>query len=140
MPAPDSLPTNNIQPAVAIVVAIAVTLTTTMSRLPAFTLSAILLFLNACAIQSPTKPIQWQEDKIKHFTATTFISAAAASHEREFDRDCPAAGRSILFTMSIGAAKETYDKYIKKTFWDWEDMTWNLIGSTLGAAVAAHCY
>jgi len=96
--------------------------------------------LSACALQSPTKPIQWQEDKIKHFSATTAISAAAASHEREGDRDCQAAGRSILFTMSIGAGKETYDKYVKKTFWDWEDMTWNLIGSTVGASLGAHCY
>ena len=77
---------------------------------------------------------------MKHFTATTIISYATAQHEREQFRDCRAAGRGILFTMSIGAGKETFDKYIKKTHWDWEDMTWNLIGSTLGAGMGAHCY
>jgi len=111
-----------------------------MPRVPALMLFAICSSLNACAFQSLDKPINWQEDKIKHFTTTTLISGAAASYEKEGDRDCRAAGRAILFTMSIGAGKETYDKYVKKTHWDWEDMSWNLIGSTFGASLGARCY
>ena len=111
-----------------------------MSEIRIICLVLLCIGIDACALQSPAKPIQWQEDKIKHFTATSVISYSAATHEREEYRDCPAAGRSILFTMSIGAGKETYDVFIKKTFWDWEDMTWNLIGSTFGASLGAHCY
>jgi putative lipoprotein len=100
----------------------------------------ISLGLISCALQPPSKGIEWREDKIKHFTVTTLISAGAAREQRQEYRDCRAAGRIIVFTMSIGAGKETYDKYIKKTFWDWGDMTWNLIGSTFGAGLGAHCY
>lgn len=113
--------------------------------MPTFTLRHLILLLNcsvlpACAVQSWNKPIKWETDKMKHFAATTFISAAAAQQLKHYDRDCTAAGHSILFTMSIGATKETYDKYIRKTRFDWGDMTWNLVGSTVGATLGAHCY
>jgi len=98
------------------------------------------LCLSACALQSWDKPIEWQEDKIKHFSTTTIISGAAAHHQKEDYRDCDAAAQAVMFTMTIGAGKELHDKYIKKTLWDWNDMAWNLIGSTLGASLGAHCY
>lgn len=98
------------------------------------------LCLSSCAFQSLDKPIEWQADKIKHFSATTLISGALAHQQKDEYRDCDAAAQAIVITMSIGAGKETYDKYIKKTQWDWNDMGWNLIGSTLGASLGAHCY
>jgi uncharacterized protein YfiM (DUF2279 family) len=42
-------------------------------------------------------------------------------------------------TLAIGAAKESYDKHIKRTYYSPRDMVWNIIGSSVGAMIATGC-
>ena len=98
--------------------------------------------LSSCAHQPGAQGgWEWQSDKIQHFTISSLMAGTVARHQMSNDeRDCQAALVGITFSMSIGAGKEAYDKYIKKTYWDWADLGWDLAGSTLGGVVGGKCY
>ncbi|MFV2056935.1 MAG: hypothetical protein ACC707_10730 [Thiohalomonadales bacterium] len=105
----------------------------------------LLLFLLpsiiACAHQNDVKKYTIAPDKIKHFSVSLGISAASAAHyKHKNDADaCKSAAIGFGLSMSVGIGKETYDKFIKKTFWDWGDMAANLVGSTLGSLLGSGC-
>ena len=73
-------------------------------------------------------------DKLKHLAAGTAIAAGSTYAAREAGADIEDA-RAIGVTMviTVGAGKELYDRDVKKTFWSWQDMSWNLIGALLGS-------
>ena len=93
-----------------------------------------------CASQSTLRNEWLGADKVLHFGISTALAAAVTRHELNRGRsDCDA--RRIGFTVSIsaGALKELYDKKIKKTFWSFEDMGWDLLGATVGSVAASDC-
>jgi len=101
------------------------------------------LFLAGCA----TAPNNQQEDnwfgedKVAHFVLSGLAGAAIAKAAKEEGEDnCDAALIGIGITMSLGAAKESYDKRHKKTFYSSHDMFWNLAGSTLGSLAGSNCH
>lgn len=75
-------------------------------------------------------------DKLYHFTiagaigAGTTVSADCRGTSRA---DAPIIGTSVA--LGFGAGKELYDLKIKKTFWSWKDMLWDLIGGLAGSYV-----
>lgn len=87
------------------------------------------------------KEDQWvANDKYVHFLTSAAISAGIAKAARENDHEaCEAALIGFGITMSIGAAKESYDKRIKKTLYSYRDMVWNMAGSTVGSLLGSNC-
>ena len=82
------------------------------------------------------------DDKLSHLSYSVGISAASAAyfrHERK-EEPCRAATIGFGVSMSLGASKETYDKYIKKTHWDWGDIAWDFLGSSIGSLVGSGCH
>lgn len=77
-------------------------------------------------------------DKAYHCGAALALAAAAAAAAhggRTPDGEAAAVG--VGFALSFGAGKELYDARIKKTYWSWKDMAWDLIGACMGAALVA---
>lgn len=117
-------------------------LTCSLRSLTLLTPAFIFIALTGCA----TAPANHQEDnwfgedKYAHFVLSGLASAAIAKAAREDGRDnCDAAVIGFGVTLSLGAAKESYDKRYKKTLYSSHDMVWNLAGSTLGSLAGSNC-
>lgn len=100
------------------------------------------ILLGGCA----TPPVNHQEDnwfsrdKYAHFLISTAASAALAKNAKNNGHeDCDAALIGFSITLSIGAAKESYDKRIKKTLYSTHDIVWDAAGSLLGSMAASGC-
>lgn len=73
-------------------------------------------------------------DKLKHLAVGTALGAATtyAAHDAGASiGEARAVGVSMVVT--VGAAKEVYDRDVKKTVFSWQDMAWNLLGGVLGS-------
>lgn len=104
----------------------------------------ILLFvaLVGCATQNENhrKDDWFSDDKYKHFLLSTAISAAVANAAKSDDREnCEAALIGFSVTLTLGAAKESYDKRKKKTLYSDRDMVWNAAGSLAGSLLGSNC-
>lgn len=102
-----------------------------------------LLLLSACAAQPASRQDErwFSNDKYLHFLVSTAISASVAKAAKEDGReDCDAALIGFGFTISLGAAKESYDKRKRKTFYSYHDMVWNTAGSVTGSLLGSNCH
>jgi len=80
-------------------------------------------------------------DKYAHFLVSAAISSAVTQGAIENGQNkCDAARVGFTVTLTIGAGKELYDKYKKKTFYSYKDMTWDLLGSAVGSLGASNCH
>ena len=96
-----------------------------------------ILLSSGCLTLEQSADDWFGKDKLYHFAASSVISAAVTKNE--IDNDCSksrAVNNGIFVTMSLGAGKELRDKHVKKTFWSWKDMIWNLVGAYLGSEIA----
>lgn len=80
-------------------------------------------------------------DKAKHFGISTLTAAGVAgvaAHNGAADPEAMALG--FAFTMSLGVGKEWYDRDVRRRFWSWKDLAWDLagaaVGGTAGLAIA----
>jgi len=100
------------------------------------------VIISGCAVV-PAKQVEdnwWGEDKAAHFILSGVTSAVIAKAAKDDGQDnCDAALIGITVTLSLGAAKESYDKRYKKTLYSSRDMIWNLAGSTLGSLAGSNC-
>ena len=118
-----------------------------MKRLPTafikrISLSLLLCTLAGCATQDKNhlKDDWFADDKYKHFLLSTAISAAVANTAKDESRDnCEAALIGFSVTLTLGAAKESYDKRKKKTMYSERDMVWNAAGSVVGSLLGSNC-
>lgn len=107
-------------------------------------ISLVLLFyaLAGCATQDKNhlKDDWFSDDKYKHFLLSTVVSAAVANAAKDESRDnCEAALIGFSVTLTLGAAKESYDKRKKKTLYSERDMVWNAAGSLAGSLLGSNC-
>lgn len=109
-------------------------------------LGLLCCLLTACATPSMHHAIvnhndDWfGVDKLAHFGASAAIAASVTNYrESHGSSGCDAARTGFAITMTIGAGKELYDKNIKRTFWSWEDLTWDMMGGIVGSLAAADC-
>ncbi|WP_455206859.1 DUF2279 domain-containing protein [Kaarinaea lacus] len=105
-------------------------------------LSLSITTLSGCATQQKNqgKDDWFAKDKYTHFLLSTAISAAIAKAAKENGQDnCDAALIGFSVTLTLGAAKESYDKHIKETFYSYRDMVWDAAGSALGSLVGSNC-
>lgn len=102
----------------------------------------LLVAVSSCATQSAQHHNDdWYGiDKLAHFGASAAIAASVTNYkESHGNRGCSAARIGFGVSVGIGAAKELYDKNIKRTFWSWEDITWDIVGASVGSLVASNC-
>lgn len=83
-----------------------------------------------------TDSVSPEKDKIWHFlvcmaiTLITFIAGGTF----------PYAILGLIVALVIGYAKEFFDKYAKKTKFDWKDIAWDTFGAFTGLLVSAIMY
>lgn len=108
---------------------------------PQSLVSIVLLtsLLTACANLPETgQQDRWfGADKAKHFAVSTALGAAFV--DSSSDRDCNRVALSISAVMLIGTGKEFYDQEVKRTYFSYKDMLWNLLGSSIGAMSVSDC-
>ena len=92
------------------------------------------LFLLGCATVNHPDDNWFARDKAYHFAAASAIGAGATFMAGSEDA-APVIGVGVA--MSFGAGKELYDREVKKTYWSWKDLAWDLAGAVAGAAAAA---
>jgi len=99
-------------------------------------LSLILIFFSSsCAtLNNKTEDKWFARDKAYHFAAGYIIGSGSALIGRNNGMDRPSTlATGIGTTIALGSGKEYYDRNIKKTYWSWKDITWNLFGALAGS-------
>ena len=111
----------------------------TVGRLRAVACLAVLTLATGCALPGGRSSDPWfGRDKLYHFAGSAAISASTAAAARHNGADDAEAGMiAIGVTLSVGSAKEHYDRTVKKTYWSWKDMVWNTLGAIVGSAAVA---
>ncbi|MGO2306310.1 MAG: YfiM family lipoprotein [Providencia sp.] len=73
------------------------------------------------------------KDKAQHFAFSTAMAAAGNAYaDRQNMSHRDAAQFGILFSLSLGAAKEFYDSRPEGTGWSWHDFAYDVAGSIAG--------
>jgi uncharacterized protein YfiM (DUF2279 family) len=105
----------------------------TINQLKLNSMKATIIIL--FAVVSNIANAQIRKDKTLHFGAgilvggiTAFVSERAGISDNKFETLFLSASSSTI--VAIG--KETYDRYVKKTFVDERDILWTAIGGLIG--------
>lgn len=99
----------------------------------------LLLLISACSAPARKDDHWMAKDKLYHFSASAVIGASSAAvfiNNRSDDEGAFWLGMSAV--TSVGAGKEVYDLKVKRTYWSWKDMLWDMIGGTLGCYAVYH--
>ena len=97
----------------------------------------LVAFFSGCAGKNCRTDPWFSADKIYHFCGGAVIgggTTAIAEHNGWSEGD--ARGLALGITLSLGAAKETYDLTVKKTCWSWKDLIWTTAGALAGNLIA----
>jgi len=100
----------------------------------------LIIHLTGCATyQEPvsTRNDEWfGKDKLKHFSATFLIGAAAYSTARLGDTSKDNASIiGFLLSSTCGIAKEINDE-VRRDEWSYKDMIWDIIGGAAGVSLS----
>ncbi len=90
----------------------------------------ILFFVSALSAKS-----DWiTKDKFMHFGASAFITYWNYGVSKDIINNSHKNSLyiSVSFTTFLGATKETNDKLIKKTSWNWKDFIYDVAGISFG--------
>jgi putative lipoprotein len=91
------------------------------------------LFLFGCATVNHPDDHWFARDKAYHFAVASAIGAGATLAAGDEDA-APFIGVGVA--LSFGAGKELYDRDVKKTYWSWKDLAWDLAGALTGSLLA----
>jgi putative lipoprotein len=114
-----------------------------INKLSMLVVLIIIFSLSGCAsVNSKKNKDEWfAPDKAEHFVVSAAIGAGTAMMLKNKGRDdCRAAAGGVSMSVVLGAGKEYHDKYIRKKYWSWKDMFWNLVGGVVGSLVATDCH
>lgn len=75
-------------------------------------------------------------DKAEHFISSAAL-ALAGSAVADRQGASPAGSRNVglLFSISLGAAKEAFDSRAAGSGWSWKDFAWDVAGAASGYSV-----
>lgn len=97
-------------------------------------IAVLLLSTSGCSTLFRADDPWFGKDKAYHFVAGGFIGAGTTlvvkNNGMHLDT-APCIG--ISASVAIGGGKEWYDANVKRTYWSWKDMTWDLIGGAAGS-------
>lgn len=90
---------------------------------------ALSVLFTGCATIKPPRDLWIGKDKVYHFCVSALVAGTATAVARNQGLDNTESRQKALYiASSIGAGKEAYDKYLKKTFWSWKDLVWDFLG------------
>ena len=93
-------------------------------------------FLTGCASFQHPGDEWFAQDKARHFAACALISAGSAYALSEAGAENGEAyAGGVAIGISAGAAKEIYDREVKKTYWSGKDFIWDILGALAGGLV-----
>ncbi|CBA22300.1 hypothetical protein EHW99_0869 [Erwinia amylovora] len=94
----------------------------------------LLIILLCCSGCTHLANDEWTgRDKAQHFLSSAFLAAAANAYaERQNWSPSHSAGFGVLFSISLGAAKELNDSRAGGTGWSWKDLSWDVAGAATG--------
>lgn len=97
----------------------------------------LLVSLLSCSGCTHMAQDEWTgRDKAQHFLSSAFFAAAGNAYgDRQNWNRGHSAGFGVLFSISLGAAKELYDSRAGGTGWSWKDFSWDLAGAATGYAL-----
>jgi uncharacterized protein YfiM (DUF2279 family) len=100
---------------------------------------AVALVLGAgCATANHPDDRWFGRDKVYHFTTGALIGAGVTALAGEDElSDVEAGARGTGAALIAGAGKEWFDRDVRKTYWSWKDLAWDLLGGLAGSFVAA---
>jgi uncharacterized protein YfiM (DUF2279 family) len=77
-------------------------------------------------------------DKAYHCAAAAVIGAGVTALVSGDElSDVEAGARGTGAAVIAGASKEWFDRGVRKTYWSWKDLVWDLIGGLAGSFAAA---
>lgn len=98
------------------------------------------LLVSGCATVNSREDHWFGRDKLYHFSAAAAIGAGISAMTEDRGKSaCTAPVLGITAALAAGTGKELYDRNIKKTYWSWKDMFWNLLGGTVGSLAVSRC-
>ncbi|MEM6161976.1 YfiM family lipoprotein [Erwinia sp. P6884] len=75
-------------------------------------------------------------DKAQHFIASAFVAASGnAWGEQQGWRDRHSGSFGLMFSITLGVAKELYDSREAGSGWSWKDLSWDVAGAATGYAL-----
>ena len=83
-----------------------------------------------------TDTVSPEKDKFWHFVGCMAITLITFFIGGSFGY----AMLGVIIALMIGYLKELYDKFFKKTKFDWKDIAWDTFGAFAGLLVAAIMY
>lgn len=92
------------------------------------------LLLTGCSHMANDK---WAgQDKAQHFIASAMLSAAGNEYGQHqgWSRDA-SAGFGFMFSVGLGASKESWDSRAAGSGWSWKDFAWDVVGAATGYTV-----
>ena len=97
----------------------------------------LVTLFSGCAGSNHRSDPWFSVDKVYHFCGGAVIgggTTAIAEHNGWSEGDARALAFGV--TLTLGAAKETYDLTVKKTNWSWKDLIWTAAGALTGNLIA----
>ena len=92
------------------------------------------LLTSGCASLTTGRDPWLGRDKGQHFAAAFLISAGGGSMLRQNGMDASDAGfAGFGVALSMGLGKEWYDRSVRRSFWSWRDLVWDVAGAAAGA-------
>ncbi|PIJ49170.1 hypothetical protein BL250_13445 [Erwinia sp. OLTSP20] len=93
-----------------------------------------LLVILGCSGCSHMANDNWTgKDKAEHFIASGLLSAAGSEYsQHQHMSNSRSASFGLLFSLSLGAAKEAYDSRPSGSGWSWKDFSWDVAGAATG--------
>ncbi len=98
-----------------------------------FIISIFIMLITGCSGYHWSNDNWKGKDKAQHFAFSAAMAAAGNAYaDRQNMRHRDAAQFGILFSVSLGAAKELYDSRPEGTGWSWHDFTYDVAGAVAG--------
>ncbi|KQN48556.1 YfiM family lipoprotein [Rahnella sp. FC061912-K] len=73
------------------------------------------------------------KDKAEHFVGSAVLAAAGTAYgDNQGWSEARSRSFGLLFSVSLGAAKEFYDSRDGGSGWSWKDFTWDIAGAAVG--------
>jgi len=73
------------------------------------------------------------QDKVEHFIGSAALAAAGSAYaERQHAGQTGRRNIGLLFSLSLGVAKEGYDSRPAGSGWSWKDLGWDVAGALAG--------
>ncbi|MDV5139307.1 hypothetical protein CYR40_14605 [Chimaeribacter arupi] len=73
------------------------------------------------------------QDKVEHFIGSAALAAAGSAYaEHQHAGQTERRNVGLLFSLSLGVAKEGYDSRPAGSGWSWKDLGWDVAGALAG--------